>query len=209
MSRKLFIIPAVSLLMTVFFSGVVSAEDFGYFSLDVGSSFRMGDGGVDWLPGSTISTAWTYRINSVLSSGLNLSFNSWSPCCKNITEDFNSMEKRWVTKGSYDVIEIAPYLRVFPDFLKHTSFGGYFQVGSGLYIVDSNWSVINGYGLEHNFFGDKHSGSGFGFNVGGGVTFGDRTRTHYEFSPKYNVIFDGSDTVGYLGLSIGLLGPER
>lgn len=205
MSRTLFYIPVCAFLMIFIFFGVCSAEDIGYFTLNIGSSFRMGDGGANWLAGSNISTAWTYRINSTFYSGLNLGYGSWSPCCSKITEDFNSAEKRWASEGSYDVVEIAPYVRIFPEFINSGKYGGYFQLGAGSYIVEANWSVTNRYGLEHNYFGDKNSETDFGFNIGGGFIFGDRARTHYEINPKYNILLDGGGTIGYLGLSLGLL----
>ena len=208
MIRKISLSMLLIIGLTCLISNAFSAQGSGYFSLHLGPSMRVGDTGANWRTGSNISSAWTHQMNQTMFYGVNFGYSRWTPCCEEVTAAYDSDAKRWDTQGHYNILEFSPYIRIAPNFAKFGKTSGYFQAGGGLYLVESNWSVVNEYGLEHNYFGDHYNSSRIGFSVGGGFIFGDRSRTHYEVSPKYNIVFDGNDTVSFIGLTLGLAGPE-
>jgi len=179
-----------------------------YFSFSAGPSMRVLDNSRDWNTGFTVGFNWTSRITPEFFYGLRMAYATWKPNCGEIGSDYQDYEMHWQSCGSMSTVELFPYVRYAPKALDGNKLDFYLQAGAGLYVIDSNWTVGNTYGLIDARFNQDYESGKPGVSLAGGIIIGNRMKTHFEIQPVFNYIYSNSDPISYLSLSIGLSGPE-
>lgn len=108
---------ALALLITIFISTEGRCRD-KYFSVNMGSSYRLGDNGSDWEKGLCLGVNMTERINNQWLYGMRASFGRWLPVCEEIGAAYSDPEIVWQSCGTVSYAEFAPYLRFAPEFIE-------------------------------------------------------------------------------------------
>lgn len=146
-----------------------------------------------------------FFLNNNLLLGLRATYSRFTPDESEFTESVDALFSGEVSGDAF-VVEIVPSLRLTTNY-PMSNINIFAQAGAGLFILN-NEIIVSGNGEGdvpvEEVFGEGTSGN-FGFNVGGGLTFGNPQYISIDFYPLFNMVFLGEgDSFRYFSFNLSL-----
>lgn len=167
----------------------------GAVSKEVGPNFE------DFNWGFSVGGNIFFFVDDNIMLGVRSTYSRFTPDESEFTESVDALFSGEVSGDAF-VVEILPSLRLTTNYpLSNINF--FAQVGAGLFIIN-NEITVNGTDGAEEVFGEGTRGR-FGFNVGGGLSFGNPEFISVDLYPLFNLAFLGEgELFRYLTINLAL-----
>jgi hypothetical protein len=181
------------------------------YSLGLGGGISkvIGEGSEFWKIGYTFSGSGYFHLSQSVLLGVRFAYNNWAANEEEYTGGLDVTGMNLDISGSTRVIELTPSIRFVTPLSKSNSIKFLGHAGFGLFLlkVKSTMKFDLGDGFNQQPFSQQSaesSESKLGFNIGGGIIFGENNSIQFEVLPLYNIVLTEGDTFNYFSLSLGI-----
>ncbi len=172
----------------------------GTLGMGGGITGLTGDGNEYWNAGFAAGGHALFRITPYVMAGGRISYGRWGPDEKTLVGELHYPGIVWEVTGSRTVVEIAPVVRLLAPTGERSRFRLFAEIGAGLYILNSETTIMVSYAGETETFADEETSENkIGMSFGAGIDI-----SYFEILPLFTIVATEGASAGYYSIHAGV-----